>query len=110
MRSTTLGHRPPRDEFLLSETLVRIGQPRGITLRSSLTSTTAQGEAELGGELREVQNGQKGCRAADLRDGRGELLVGLAGISTLASLGQTKGRVRSVWACGAHGGEGRWRR
>jgi hypothetical protein len=45
------------------------------------------------GELGEGRVGRNGRRDADLHDGRGELLVGLAGTSTPASLGQTKGRV-----------------
>jgi hypothetical protein len=46
------------------------------------------------GELGEGRVGRKGRRTVDLHDGRSELLIGLAGTSTPASLGQAKGRVR----------------
>jgi hypothetical protein len=76
------------------QTLARPGRVRELTLGRSPATSRARGGAALHGELREGRNGQKGSRAADLRDGHGELLVGLAGTLTPASLGQTEGRVR----------------
>jgi hypothetical protein len=65
----------------------------GLQLTWGLSPATRsrRGGAADDGDSRDGRVDRNGRRAADLHDGRGELLVGLAGTSSPASLGQEEG-------------------